>query len=152
MTDERLLTHHWEGTADVEAAGGVVLRGNATGPEVLVVHRVRYGDWSLPKGKLDPGEEHAAAAAREVAEETGVAATVGPELRQTIYPVPDGLKRVRWFLMSPVDGDPDQRPADREVDVARWVPVAEATPLLTYPTDAELLAEAVALRRQGGTS
>ena len=152
MTDDRLLTHHWEGTADVEAAGGVVLRGNATGPEVLVVHRVRYGDWSLPKGKLDPGEEHAAAAAREVAEETGVAATVGTELRQTIYPVPDGLKRVRWYLMTPVDGDPDQRPADREVDVARWIPVAEAAPLLTYPTDAALLAEAVALSRQGGTS
>ena len=152
MTDDRLLTHHWDGTADVEAAGGVVLRAHATGPQVLVVHRVRYGDWSLPQGKLDPGEAHADAAVREVAEETGVAATVGTPLRQTVYPVPDGLKRVRWYLMSPVDGDPDQRPADREVDVARWIPVTEAAPLLTYPTDAELLAEAVALSRQGGTS
>ncbi len=152
MTAERLLTHHWEGTVDVEAAGGVVLRQGPGGPQVLVVHRVRYGDWSLPKGKLDPGEGHVEAAAREVEEETGVAAQVGAELRQTIYPVPDGVKRVRWYLMSPVDGDPDQRPADREVDMARWIPADEAAGLLTYPTDAALLAEAVSLVDPGGAS
>lgn len=152
MTDDRLLTRHWEGTADVEAAGGVVLREDGDGPQVLVVHRVRYGDWSLPKGKLDPGEEHAHAAVREVAEETGVETTVGTELRQTIYPVPDGTKRVRWFLLSPVGGDPDQRPPDREVDVARWLPVTEALELLTYPTDAQLLTEGLARSGRGGAS
>ena len=152
MTEQRLLTHHWDGQADVEAAGGVVLREQDGGPQVLVVHRVRYGDWSLPKGKLDPGETHAPAAVREVAEETGVEARVDFELRQTVYPVPIGTKRVRWFLMTPVNGDPDQRPADREVDVARWIAVEEAEPLLTYPTDAALLADALALRATGGLS
>ncbi len=152
MTEQRLLTHHWEGTPDVEAAGGVVLREADGVQQVLVVHRVRYGDWSLPKGKLDPGETHGPAAVREVAEETGVDADVEQELRQAIYPVPAGTKRVRWFLMAPAAGDPEQRPADREVDVARWVGVEDAVQLLTYPTDAELLADAVALRAQGGAS
>jgi len=152
MTEQRQLTHHWNGTADVEAAGGVVLRPGPTGKEVLVVHRVRYGDWSLPKGKLDPGEGHLDAAAREVAEETGVEVRVGRELRQAIYPVPDGTKRVRWYLMSPVDGDPNQRVADREVDEARWVAVDEARALLTYPTDADLLGEALELDSAGGAS
>ncbi len=152
MTEDRLLTHHWEGTPDVEAAGGVVLRDAPTGPQVLVVHRRRHGDWSLPKGKLDPGEAHAEAAAREVAEETAVEARVGAQLRQTIYPVPDGVKRVRWYLMSPVSGDPAARPADGEVDEARWIPVDETAALLTYPTDGELLAEALVLHRDGGTS
>jgi 8-oxo-(d)GTP phosphatase len=89
----------------IEAAGGVVLRVRDE-VEVLVVHRVRYDDWSLPKGKLDPGEAAATAAVREVEEETGVVAEVGEELRSIVYQVPGGVKRVRWFRMSPVDGDP----------------------------------------------
>lgn len=130
--------------ADVEAAGGVVLRPGSRGPEVLVVHRVRYDDWSLPKGKLDPGEDHLSAAVREVAEETGVEAEVaGEELSQLVYAVPAGTKRVRWFPMRPRNGDPGTRPPDREVDQARWLPAEQARTVLTYPADVELLQEAL---------
>ncbi len=134
---------HPEGGVAVEAAGGVVVRPTPDGPEVLVVHRVRYDDWSLPKGKLDPGEDHRHAAVREVLEETGVRAHPAEELRQLVYEVAAGRKRVRWYLMHPDGGDPDTRPPDDEVDVAAWVPVARAETVLTYPTDVALLAEAL---------
>ena len=59
----------------IEAAGGVLWRGDPAGPEVALVHRPKYDDWSLPKGKLDPGEHPLLGALREIAEETGF---VGP--------------------------------------------------------------------------
>jgi 8-oxo-dGTP diphosphatase len=137
---------------DVEAAGGVVLRAGAQGPEVLVVHRVRYDDWSLPKGKLDPGEDHLTAAIREVAEETGVQAEVaGEELSQLVYPVDAGTKRVRWYPMRPRNGDPAAREADHEVDQAVWLPVERARTLLTYAADVSLLGEALDGHDAGGT-
>ncbi len=117
------------------ASGGVVLRTRASGPEVLVVHRVKHQDWSLPKGKLDPGESPADAALREVEEETGVRAELGPELEPTTYPIASGTKHVRWWAMTPITGDPTQRPPDGEVDEARFVPVTQVADLLTYPAD-----------------
>jgi 8-oxo-(d)GTP phosphatase len=128
----------------IEAAGGVVLRGTGTDREVLLVHRVRYDDWSLPKGKLDHGERAENAAVREVEEETGVRVELGPELPEMRYQVADGPKQVRWFRMTPVTGDPGDRPPDSEVDVARWVPTDEALTLLTYAQDATLLRHALA--------
>lgn len=142
----------------IEAAGGVVLRtvASAATPrtnaepaaghghlEVLVVHRPAYDDWSLPKGKLDPGEDAVSAAVREVAEETGVTAHPGPELPAMTYHVRGRPKRVRWFRMEYLDGDPAARPPDREVDIARWVTVADAQVLLTYGPDRRLLSDAL---------
>ena len=128
----------------IEAAGGVVLRGDNSDCEVLVVHRVRHADWSLPKGKLDPGERAEDAAIREVEEETGVRAELGPELPDATYPMRDDMKHVRWFRMRPAGGDPSERPADEEVDVARWVPIDEAYELLTYDQDIALLRHTLA--------
>ena len=150
---EAIVTREWAGEPAVEAAGGVVLRGTggATGHlEVLVVHRGRYDDWSLPKGKLDPGESHADAAVREVEEETGVRVGLDAELPQIVYPVEGGIKRVRWFAMHPVAGDPQDRPADHEVDDARWLDVDLARDRLTYDADRALLSEALAVRTGGG--
>jgi 8-oxo-dGTP pyrophosphatase MutT (NUDIX family) len=127
------------GDGTIEAAGGVVLRRRDDDLEVLVVHRVRHADWSLPKGKLDPGEAAEQAAVREVEEETGVRVELGEELPEAHYHVPTGPKHVRWFRMTPVSGDPRQRPPDHEVDVARWVPIDEAFRLLTYDQDVALL-------------
>lgn len=152
MSNDRIVTPDWSGPAAVEAAGGVVVRGGRDGHEVLVVHRVRYDDWSLPKGKLDPGEPHDHAAVREVEEETGVRTRVVRELSQVVYEVEDGWKRVRWYLMAHVAGDPAERAADREVDEARWVAADEAPELLTYPADVDLLDEALAHRTAGGSS
>ncbi len=91
-----------EGSRIIEAAGGVVLRTEGGEPEVLVVHRVRHEDWSLPKGKLDPGERAEDAAVREVEEETGVRAGLGEELPDVHYEVAQGRKHVRWFRMTPL--------------------------------------------------
>jgi 8-oxo-dGTP diphosphatase len=125
--------------APVQAAGGVVLRGEDDEAEVAVVHRPRYDDWSFPKGKLDPGETSEEAALREVREETGLTCRLGPELAFARYEDNQGrLKVVRYWLMAVVE-DPGFEPND-EVDELRWLTPAEATGLLTYARDRELVA------------
>jgi 8-oxo-dGTP pyrophosphatase MutT (NUDIX family) len=122
----------------VLAAGGVVWRRGPDGTvEVVLVHRPRYDDWSLPKGKLDPGETDEQAALREVQEETTLTASLGPELPSTTYLDRSGKhKRVRYWAMTVVDGTPA---ACNEVDAAVWVPVEEAAKRLTYTRDVEVL-------------
>jgi 8-oxo-dGTP diphosphatase len=123
--------------AEVKAAGGVVRRDDGT---IAVVHRNRYDDWSLPKGKLDPGETWEEAALREVWEETGLRCELVRELSSTFYEDRKGrAKAVRYWLMAPVGGSFE--PND-EVDELRWLAPAEATSILTYPRDAELAREA----------
>src|SRR5215218_11001000 len=85
--------------AQVKASGGVVWRRGERGLEVVVVHRPRYDDWSLPKGKLDPGEDWEAAALREVEEEVGLRCVLEEELPATEYVVDGRPKRVRWWRM-----------------------------------------------------
>jgi 8-oxo-dGTP pyrophosphatase MutT (NUDIX family) len=124
----------------VAAAGGAVWReGPDGGTEVAVVHRPRYDDWSLPKGKLDAGEHALTAAVREVREETGLAPVAGRRSVQSCYPVPEGLKRVDYWVMRAGGGD--FRPND-EVDELRWLAPAEAIPLLSYERDEALLEHA----------
>ena len=98
---------------------------------VLLIHRDRYDDWSLPKGKLEPGETWEAAALREVEEETGVRAELGAYLGETSY----GEKVVRWWAMAT---DDEARPSN-EVDEVRWATVDEALELLSYSLDRELV-------------
>jgi 8-oxo-dGTP pyrophosphatase MutT (NUDIX family) len=131
----------------IEAAGGVVTRPTRDGDvEVLVVHRPRYDDWSLPKGKLERGESHEHAALREVEEETGVRCELGPELPSHRYVDRHGRdKVVRYWLMTPVDATP--RDADEEVDDVRWVAAGDVPRLLTYDADRRLVAGAVRERR-----
>lgn len=130
----------------VRAAGGVVLRDGPDGPEVLAVHRPTHGDWSLPKGKCDPGETWEDAAVREVAEETGYACRLGPEVGEVSYTDRRGRpKRVRYWAMAAEDARDPERPPDDEVDEVRWLPLALAPHVLTYPHDAELARAAVDL-------
>jgi 8-oxo-dGTP diphosphatase len=122
---------------EVKAAGGVVRRDG----RIAVVHRPRYDDWSLPKGKLDPGETWEEAALREVREETGLECDLGEELSSTRYHDRKGRsKLVRYWLMDPVGGE--FAPND-EVDELRWLAPAEAARELSYPHDAELVRAAV---------
>jgi 8-oxo-dGTP diphosphatase len=124
----------------VEAAGGVVIRVEADGAEVLVVHRPKYDDWSLPKGKLEPGESHEHAAAREVEEETGWRCELGAELPDVHYRDRRGRpKHVRYWRMTPVEHR-GFTPND-EIDQVRWVPSAAALALLSYDADRQLLAD-----------
>lgn len=127
----------------VQAAGGAVWRRSPAGAtEVLLVHRPRYDDWTVPKGKLEPGEDHAAAALREVEEETGLRCTLGPELASSDYVDRKGRpKHVRYWAMTPAGGT--FTPTD-EVDEITWLPLEEAEERLSYPRDAGVLE---ALRR-----
>ena len=95
------------------------------------MHRPRYDDWSLPKGKVDPGETDEQAAIREVREEASIDARLGPELPTTTYLDRSGKhKRVRYWAMTVAGGDPA---GDNEVDEAVWVPLDEARARLCLP-------------------
>ena len=112
-----------KGGGVVQAAGGVVTRTAHDGTlEVLVVHRPRYDDWSLPKGKLEPGESFEDAARREIEEETGVRVELGAALPTTDYVDRHGRpKVVRYWQMTPV-GQTEWRPGDEVDESARGGP------------------------------
>ena len=132
-------------TEEVRAAGGLIARErDGDGIEVAVVHRQRYDDWSLPKGKLAPGEGWEEAARREVAEETGLSCELDRELEPARYRDRRGRpKLVRYWLMHRLEGE--FRPND-EVDEMRWASPAEAAELLSYEHDRRLVR---ALERAG---
>jgi len=123
--------------AEVLAAGGLVLRDG----EVAVVHRPRYDDWSLPKGKLDEGEDFEQAALREVEEEIGLRCRLGAELTPVAYSDRKGRpKVVRYWLMEP--GDEVTFTPNDEVDELRWLAPAESAGVLSYHADVDLVHEA----------
>jgi 8-oxo-dGTP diphosphatase len=123
--------------AEVRAAGGVVVRDGL----VALIHRPRYDDWTLPKGKLDNGETFEDAALREVWEETGLRARLVGELPSVNYEVRGRPKVVRYWLME-VESD-EGFVVNDEVDQVRWVEPAEARALVTYDRDRDVLAAAL---------
>ncbi|GAA4747404.1 NUDIX hydrolase [Modestobacter marinus] len=121
----------------IPAAGGVVWRTGDDGTvETAVVHRPKYDDWSLPKGKLDAGEHPLVAAVREVGEETGLQVAVGRRSVQTRYAHRQGPKRVDYWVMQAVGGA--FAPND-EVDELRWLPVPAAVELVSHSHDRAVL-------------
>lgn len=126
----------------IRAAGVVLLRQGPNGPLVCVLHRPRQNDWSLPKGKLDPGESIVEAARRETIEETGCDVTLGLRLRTQRYRVLDRPKTVEYWVGRERSGGPGFVP-NREVDELRWLPPAAAMGMLTYPRDAQLVQAAL---------
>jgi 8-oxo-dGTP pyrophosphatase MutT (NUDIX family) len=119
----------------VRAAGGVVTRVGAEGrPEILLVHRPKYDDWTIPKGKAEPGESDEACALREVEEETGLACELGEEVAVVEYDDAAGRpKRVVYFAMTPPDGV--EASAQYEVDAVRWLTREQALEALSYARD-----------------
>lgn len=121
------------------AAGAVLWRhadlGNP-GLEVAVIHRPRYDDWSLPKGKVDPGETAPVAAVREVLEETGHGAILGRRLDVVSYPIEQGVKKVHYWAARSTGG---AFTPGSEVDELVWLPLAQAKDRLTYPHDRKML-------------
>jgi 8-oxo-(d)GTP phosphatase len=122
----------------VLAAGAVLwrLNGDSATPDIAIIHRPRYDDWSLPKGKVNPGETEPVTAVREVHEETGYASHLGRRLVAVSYPVEQGIKKVRYWAARCVDGA--FTPND-EVDELKWLPVEAAMKQLGYPHDRKVL-------------
>ena len=127
----------------IRAAGVVLLRHTGPFPEVLVVHRPKYYDWSLPKGKLLPGEQAIHAAIRECDEETGFQAVLGPRLPSLHYDVEGVPKRVD-FWAAHVSSDEGFTPGAK-IDTVHWIPADSATGTLTHASEASLVARAAAL-------
>jgi 8-oxo-dGTP diphosphatase len=122
--------------AEVLAAGGVVVRDDG---RVAVIHRPRYDDWSLPKGKLEEGESFEDGALREVLEETGIEGRITGELDPVTYVDRKGRdKLVRWYRMG-LAADPAPFVPNDEVDELRWLTPAEARDLVSYEHDRALL-------------
>ena len=127
---------------DVNAGRGGRRRGGARRARLRRAPAPAPRDWSLPKGKLDPGESFEEAALREVQEETGLVCSLGEELAQTEYHDQKGRpKIVRYWRMDVVE-DPGFEPND-EVDELRWLTPADAVDLLSYEHDNSLLTDSV---------
>lgn len=124
----------------VRAAGGVVARQRDGRREIVLVHRPRYDDWSMPKGKLDTDESFEDAARREVLEETGLRCALVRELASVRYTDRrERPKLVRYWMMRVVEAEQDDAVPNDEVDELRWCSVAEAERLLSYAHDRDLV-------------
>ena len=123
----------------VRAAGAVVWRSGARGAEISLVHRPRYDDWSLPKGKRERDEHMPLTAVREVEEETGLRIVLGRQLRPVRYRSGGRPKRVDYWVAR-CAGAAGFVPGD-EVDEVAWFPMAEARKRLSYERDVVVLDE-----------
>lgn len=134
----------------IPAAGALLWRPGEQGPEVVLVHRPRYDDWSFPKGKSMPGEHVLITAVREVAEETEIEIVLGRRLRTVRYLSDGRPKQVDYWAgrrAAQALGEADE-PAEPppftpndEVDELAWLPLTAAGDQLTYRHDTEVLSE-----------
>lgn len=122
----------------IRAAGALLWRNTPGGVEVALIHRPGHDDWTIPKGKVEPGEHTLAAAVRETAEETGIQPVLGRPLATVRYQVEGGPKRVDYWAAQVTEPPPAFTP-NHEVDRLDWLPAAEAASRLTYRHDAALL-------------
>jgi 8-oxo-dGTP pyrophosphatase MutT (NUDIX family) len=126
---------------EVRAAGGVVCRTRDDGSlEVLLVHRPQYGDWTIPKGKVEEGETDEACAVREVEEECGVRGELGEELPTVRWRDRfDRPKVARYWRIDVSAEAASTAGPQHEVDQVVWLRLPDAIARLTYPRDADVL-------------
>ena len=129
----------------IHAAGGVVWRkrtsssSNGTAVEVLLIHRPKYDDWTLPKGKVETGESLPECAVREILEETGMRVRLGVPLNSVEYSVAGGTKQVSYWSARTIGPGTEGFTANDEVDEVRWVKLGQAAELLTYVHDRKVV-------------
>ena len=133
------LSAYRSGVRVIEAAGGLLWRRSASGVEVVLVHRPLRDDWTLPIGRLEPGETVEACALREVAEETGRKCKLLDFVEVLVVAADDGLHRFNIYEMQAVSGEFVSNP---ETDEAPWLPIAEAIDRATYSNVRSLLTAA----------
>jgi 8-oxo-dGTP pyrophosphatase MutT (NUDIX family) len=121
----------------VYAAGGIVIRKKPEKTEILVIHRPKYDDWSLPKGKLEPGESWENAAIREVYEETACSVHMMNFAGPVLYPVNNYLKLVLFWYMQP--SKENKFEPSREVDQILWVSPQRALKILDHEREQNLI-------------
>lgn len=127
---------------DIRAAGGAVWRFRGGTVEVALVHRPRYDDWSLPKGKLHSGETELLAAVREVGEELGSRVAVSRFIGSISYDVGSATKRTSYWVMRHLSGE---FVANDEVDDVAWLTPSAARELMTHPIERTVLSDFAAV-------
>src|ERR1700727_3569127 len=129
------------GSRRIRAAGGFAWRPGPDGsPQVLLVHRKKYNDWSLPKGKIEPGETLPVTAVREVLEEGGARLALGRRLASVRYSVGGRPKRVHYWVARVLSVDARAVP-NSEVDEVAWLPPDRAVDKVSYTHDHGVLAD-----------
>jgi 8-oxo-dGTP pyrophosphatase MutT (NUDIX family) len=118
----------------IAAAGGLLWRRTSKGLKIALVHRSRYDDWTLPKGKLNPGESWLEAALREVKEETGRDVCVLGFAGAIAYETDKGPKIVRFWNMT-ITSEGQSSVDTSEVAEVVWLSPSEATARLSYPLE-----------------
>ncbi len=141
MSPQNSSASRRSGNRIVYAAGAVLWRpvdfkSAEDAVEIAVIHRPRYNDWSLPKGKLDPGETAPVAAVRETLEETGHHCILSRRLLTVSYPIEQGIKKVYYWAARSTGGE---FTPGSEVDELVWLPVADAMQKLEYAQDRKVL-------------
>jgi 8-oxo-dGTP pyrophosphatase MutT (NUDIX family)/phosphohistidine phosphatase SixA len=141
VSDQNSSAGRRSGSRIVYAAGAVLWRQDTANSanaelEIAVIHRPRYDDWSLPKGKVDPGETAPVAAVRELFEETGHHGTLGRRVAMVSYPIDQGIKKVYYWAAHSTGGE---FTPGNEVDKLIWLPVADAMRKLDYAQDRKVL-------------
>lgn len=131
------------------AAGALVWREKRGKLQVLLVHRPKYADWSIPKGKLEAGESFVAAAIREVEEETGYRIRLDRPLPTVDYRTNGRPKTVRyWVARVRAQAGPGPK-NPKEIDKVEWVEASRALGILTRKSDRELLTRLLDLAKEG---
>jgi 8-oxo-dGTP diphosphatase len=121
----------------IRAAGALLWRESSELKiEIALIHRPRYDDWSLPKGKIEEGESSLRCAFREVIEETGITPQFGRELGSVEYKEPAGLKRVKYWAAKPLT---DEFQPNEEVDEIKWLNTEDALSVATHESDRSII-------------
>ncbi len=131
----------------IQAAGGIIWKLEGKEKKLAVVHRHKHNDWSLPKGKVDPGESWKKAALREVLEETGCVGKIKKFAGSISYTL-DGIPKVVMFWhMGIISSEPEKM--NGEIDEVRWLSVDEAIKIMDYEDEIELLQKGPRKRIKG---